>query len=701
MRNPIVIRSLVALSASLTLLVSAEGYAQAKPSGKPTTIAELAAGAPKAMDVLGQSSFVPFEVVSLAEARVAYMDYEWFREMGVEIPPEGLRSPELNKQMIDAFGWMTPGVDDKDHSFDKTKKRTMWAYYYGGDGLGGNVGSGRSASMSHFDMKGLATPLIKSKDTYHSNGAAVTIEAIDEAIWSKVLESETRYGANRVVAVIFTGTYVKTPGAEDRYAPRALIVREMGLRPASFMLNTSRDQKADEARVAETMKSLLQSLPYPTGYDPANQSPSEAARMGMLELTRREAIVQAEMYAKRLYFGSNSPSNLEITGRRLDLGDHTAQKGYTKIIRISDESPFGETDEFKRIQELIRTSFAKTLPSQLSRALPTKEELAAEFDRTWDVRQKVEMIKLAGVPNELAERLVRTSQSQALGAAIIEVASAGNTERVFFDPSVSPNTSKYDLGRVLTILVHANASERLNAVSRIIQDSGLRSRLVVAYENYLGVLDAAASREGISRSSLRKYSRHAVEIRNRTRETLFRGDKRWKHLWAVTDQALLGKNGMITQTYVEEEIAKNRQNFKDAKRFELVLENRENAAEGWSLRKVFDAKTGEYAAKLMINVANGKGYFNGRSLSVVQLERAVLEKNDGEKRVVAASRNGKYVEFTITGTQTVDPSKLAVVTSEEYKAKQVAVARSTMTERSDVRVVRPVRMCKDIFMKAI
>ncbi len=617
MRNSGTVNGLSMRAFFLSAILAATVFA-----GGKTTLQELAAGPPTLMNDLGPLTFHEFKVERLAKPLVAYIDYDYFRSRGVSIPTEGIESPSLVKDIEESFAWMTHRPNDPAEAFLNIQ-RSLYAYYYGGYGLNGNIGSGRSAAFSDFDIKGLPTPLIQSKDTYHSNGAAITIEAVDEAIWGRILDAETNFGSNRVVAVIFTGTMIQVPGEEHRMAPRALIVREMGIRPAHHMLNSDRNAAEDRKRLAETTKNLLKNLPYPADF--VAKDDADALRTGFLEGTRREAITQAEMFAKRLYFGSNSPSNLELKGRRLDLGDHTSVMSYTKIYRLDDESPFGETEEFKVVQEDFRKSLLATAPAHLKSAVPTHEEMVVHFDAAFTSQRAIEMLKLSGAPPEL---LTRASNNQTMKLAadkILEVAMAGNTKKVFMTHSTYENTSLYNLGRVLILLAdnaHLPRAQLTQVLAQEIKsDLNLRSSLAQAYLNFRSEMTFLAKFKNIAQKNLDTYFREASRVRNRDRASLVRGDARWAELWSVTDRALRTMDGSITQKYIETQIANNQISFKDAKPFRLVLKQTKNAAEGWLEREELDLKSGERLKVTKLHIQDGKAVYKGITLTGDELKR--------------------------------------------------------------------------------
>ena len=644
----------------------------------PHSIRALAEGPPVIENILGAASFVPQELSKLAHADVWYADYDWFREHGIDVPPEGFQSADFKKQMLDAFAWQTPGADDDPAAFTGETK-IAYADYYGGYGMGVNLGSGRAAANGVLQTKGVRTRLAKSSDPFHSNGAVQSIEGVDEAIWSKILNSEMKFGSNRIVAVILTGTYGKMKSGQ--IFPRALIIREMALRPAHFMLNSSRETSADQQRVGLVLQNLLASLPYPSSGRPHSQS--EALRTGVLQMLTNEATIQAEYYAKRMYFGSNSPSNLEITSRRLDLGDHSANEGYTKIYRIDDESPFGETEEFHRLFQDFARSLRKTLPTQLLASVPSDQEISEHFDRVFKQQQMIEMVRLTGAPNELIDQLKDEKSTHELGSVLVDSSKAGNDQRVFMEPAGYPNTSRYDVNRLLTELAQVSDGSNLNSIieitSRYIHgDRKLQERLAHSYVAFNQKLMAQAQAAGLSTTSLAIYKKEASKIRNRSRKNLIRGDRRWKELWTETDKGIDAQNGAVVEKYIEDQSAAAIFNFKDTAPFQIVLKEEKRESGNVVLRRVFDAKSGKYAAILRINVASGAGYFKGNKMNSADLENRAIDFTDGQglKQTAVAERVGNYVEFKFLNQVSIDLSRL------ELRTKSTEIRRSSQESDS-------------------
>lgn len=112
-----------------------------------------------------------------------------------------------------------------------------WADRYGGAGIGKHGGSGRSAIVNGYSLKGVGpTPLIGLGEGFsHCSGGAYLEEAIREVLFSRLLQRILPHGAVPIFAIIDTGLD-QAWHLEDRVLleRRVLIVRPFSLRPAHF-----------------------------------------------------------------------------------------------------------------------------------------------------------------------------------------------------------------------------------------------------------------------------------------------------------------------------------------------------------------------------------------------------------------------------------------------------------------------------------
>lgn len=624
------------------------------------TIDSIASGMPTVAKEIGEHSFVPVELERLAHAKVWYVDYAWHRAQGIDVPRDGLRSKEFREQILNAYAWQSRTETDTAENFTGEKK-TAYADYYGGEGAGSNHGSGRAAAFGRVQIKGVKTSMAKDTDPWHSNGAVQSIEAVDEAIWGQLLDGEFQQGSNRIVAVILTGTYGKMESGQ--VFPRALIVREMAVRPAHYMLSPARqywstpgDGPKDTERVKKSLTGLLSSLPYPDHFQ--TNDLAEKARVGFLTLIDLEAHAQAEYISHRLFFGSYSPSNMEITGRRLDLGDHTAQDGYTPIYRVEhlSETPFGEIGYFSKLFNEMRKSLMKTLDSSISAQLPTAHEVEVEFKTRFEFHRAVEFVRLTGVPDEILVLMQHDPSVQNLGSAINELTRVGHPEKpVFTNPDGWQNTSLYDVNAMLSALAGvraADAPSALDIVSRFVSDRELAASFASKYAGFIASAQKTSAGK-ISNAALATFMKEAAVRRNINRPDLVRGHRRWKELWNTTDHAIAaGENEpTLIQDYIESRVANNLSDVKDAAPYTVVISEKDDTAAGVSVRRIFDAKAYQYATVVKITMTNGRGTFNGIEFMAGDIKSRWLNLKtaDGISHLARPSVSGDAVTFRVAG----------------------------------------------------
>ncbi|MBV9929440.1 MAG: hypothetical protein JO013_00635 [Alphaproteobacteria bacterium] len=112
-----------------------------------------------------------------------------------------------------------------------------WADRYGGAGIGRHGGSGRSAIVNGYSVKGIGpTPLLGvGEGLAHSSGGAYLEEAIREILFSQLLQRILPHGALPILAIIDTGVD-QAWHLEDaiKLERRVLIVRPFSLRLAHF-----------------------------------------------------------------------------------------------------------------------------------------------------------------------------------------------------------------------------------------------------------------------------------------------------------------------------------------------------------------------------------------------------------------------------------------------------------------------------------
>ncbi|WP_103654300.1 hypothetical protein [Agarilytica rhodophyticola] len=150
--------------------------------------------------------------------------------------------PKILQNNLDFASRFSFGIIDN-HLFDtiifnKTKKVSLCAEYYG---VGGNAGGVRCGNLKEFQIKGIGRNNLYGEhtDLWHSYGGLSLLEAVCEVINSTVLSKILPIGTIECLGLIYTGKKTAyTPnfnGDEYIRGKGAIIVREKSLRPAHFM----------------------------------------------------------------------------------------------------------------------------------------------------------------------------------------------------------------------------------------------------------------------------------------------------------------------------------------------------------------------------------------------------------------------------------------------------------------------------------
>lgn len=445
--------SSIALSLAVIAAVTSTSFSPAFAGDRPLTeIGELSKGAPKNLGTkLGDLSYVKVETQKLARGRVLWVNWSYLESMGFDTSKREI-TPEIEKAIIDAFGWAVPGAGEPADAFTSEKK-TFYADRYGGDMLAGNMGSGRAASAGIIQTKGIGrTALVTTIGDGHSNGVAALDEAIVETIYGEVGQRLPR-GANRVIAIIDRGTtYTHKDG---RVQQNALIVRQDPLRPAHYLKNLYGRgplMESEDARTQQSIKYILEAFPPPAGVKRASKA--EQVRASILKYADSIAEVYAAAFARRIYHGATSISNIEVDGRFIDYGTMTTVPDYGKIQRITGADPNGVTDEYKSILMLeFLGNLRDHMPKAMGRLLPTNEEMVARFDAQYEKSMIREFLLLTGLSEKEVSRIEATDEGRKLGKLLEKTAVFGAKELLVGDET--PKLTKFNVNRILIKLASA------------------------------------------------------------------------------------------------------------------------------------------------------------------------------------------------------------------------------------------------------
>jgi uncharacterized protein YdiU (UPF0061 family) len=157
--------------------------------------------------IIGPRAYVPMQAKQLANPNAIYVNQQLMAEHGLDV-----------QKIFDIAAYAAPVTGETAGGYTN-KTKTVYADGYGGIGLNGNEGNGRTFTVdSIWENKGGGiTPFVsQTSEVTHRNGASLLPEGIHEAIWSNLLAQELPGSAYRILAIIATGTRVGGPDGEPR-----------------------------------------------------------------------------------------------------------------------------------------------------------------------------------------------------------------------------------------------------------------------------------------------------------------------------------------------------------------------------------------------------------------------------------------------------------------------------------------------------
>jgi uncharacterized protein YdiU (UPF0061 family) len=503
------------IPALLLCFSSAQAASESSHLKSLSEIPSLSAGAPTALGKqLGPNSYVTVQAQKLTQAKVVWLNWDYLSKAGFDVGNREL-TPEIEKAVLDAFAWGVRAPGEPESAFSSTETKNFSADRYGGDGLAGNMGSGRAASAGDIQIKGIGkTELVTTIGPGHSNGTAEIEEAIREAIYGEVGQV-LPYGANRVIAVLDRGTTTTFEGGHTQ--TNALIVREDSLRPAHYMKNLwGRGPLLDseDLRTQEALSYFTTAFPVPK--DLQNASRPEQIRGAVLAYADRVAEQLAAAFALKIYHGATSISNIEVSARFIDYGTITTLPDYGKVKIIPNNDPFGETAEFNDILMLeflqnIRDQF----PNEIAAHLPTDKEMGDRFFDQYRRYQHREFLRLTGLSLRDTLKIESHPESWMLTELMLRVATDG--AKTILDPQVSDPLTKYNLNRILVKMAGVQSLSPRSLEAAILSEMGapedheLRRGLIRAYINVMQT--TAADRTGMLVTAQNRNAEHPETFR--------------------------------------------------------------------------------------------------------------------------------------------------------------------------------------------
>ncbi|HUP58304.1 MAG TPA: hypothetical protein VM598_12680 [Bdellovibrionota bacterium] len=572
-------------------------------------IESLAEGPPAQLGrTLGPTSFVPYRVRKLARARVVWVNFRLLRELGIEIPPDGL-NPEWERRILDAFAWWVPRpVDPQDAFTDEW--REIWALRYGGKGIADGFGGARNGLFGQVDSKssGVNSLIGASEGDWNefpNKGTGALANAANAAIHGETMTSELPNESNRTILIIEPGLTTKYPLNERYWGGTEINGIEIRLpsdRAAAYMWaehGTGPLQQSEAARLSENARLLTNALPQPPGATPSSER--ERLRSGMLEWARRLGRQYGAADAEGIYHGATSPSNGLLGGGFMDVDNSTSLPALSLAHNEGEDPPFRSRYIREHVIFDFHEELERELPPELRSALPSYAELRNAFLNEHRQEARLRMIERSGVPIELARRMRALPESQALGQALLDTALAGARPRAMRERVPEPDTT-HDLAKILELLARrpiASAAEAEIALAPLVPELRLRKRLAAAHFAYRRELLVRARADGISERGLLKLLGVQAELRNRERYHLRREVLKSRTQQAVDWYGHTGDRTVLWNS-IDERIALSRRRFESRDPYRAVLGQWEIQLDGKSLSLVYDARADRLEAEVRV-----------------------------------------------------------------------------------------------------
>lgn len=285
------------------------------------------------LEALGNNIYVVFPVRTLSQAKVVWLDEQWFLENGLDIGYARTRK-QVEIALLDVFGVEAIGYEEARKSSIGVQK-VLFADRYGGSGGAPHGGSGRCGIFGGLNAKGIGpTPLVSGDvDVVHKHGYLWMRDALREAICTKVAGAELVHGAVPVIAIIDTGLDHIRPDANVAER-RAIVVRPNFVRLAHFERSiffgnsgfTGSDQSKDAARTRQAVRAAEQtSEPAPPNMNFIVQAFSNQAR----QIGSQRAL--------RLWSGRFLSSNAAVTGASVDMGIFRSVPNWCRLLGVPGE----------------------------------------------------------------------------------------------------------------------------------------------------------------------------------------------------------------------------------------------------------------------------------------------------------------------------------------------------------------------------
>jgi hypothetical protein len=360
--------------------------------------------ASQALKVLGPDAFAKFSAVR-AEGKVIWCNFDLARQLGFDVPPGNLLTPEFHNQLLSLS---LRSVDpDENHAGKQTV--SMYADRYGGDGLGPAMGAGRAGFLAHGNLyvKGIGfTPLFRHDDVddfAHSHGGVHLDDCLVEAVFGEVNENLFDKGSSRIVAIIDQGKEVIAPTGQ-RIRIGIAVRTGAQLRPAHLL----RRLRSKDSQLKNFVAITTASGQLATKQDRSTREDIPDLKATMLRIIDDHAQTAAEGFRWRMIHGALSASNMDISGAMLDLPTQSTQPRTAPVWLLDySDSIFGS-------EHTARAVYLSPVYRKLLRNVPESDRkkfnlellnIRGEMAQAYGKHLQVQLLRAAGFKTEVARRI--------------------------------------------------------------------------------------------------------------------------------------------------------------------------------------------------------------------------------------------------------------------------------------------------------
>ena len=561
-------------------------------------------GAPEHMGrELPKEAYVKFKAKRLKNAKVIWINFELLRELGIKFPKEGMTA-EFEERLLDLFAYMVPQASDSPDDFIE-KFVTLYADRYGGLGIVDNGGSGRGAVHGPVSVKNIGqTPLVGKMIPFdHRHGGGSIKEAFQEASWGEIANQDLKYGANRVLFILDTGTFTVWPdGSRER---RSIIVRENPLRPAHYIVaklfnpdQVDENLVSEPKRMKQVLKKILDGLPKNYSLADESQMPvNQVLQRRLDDLLERLAEQIGMAFAKKIFHGAIASSNIEVSGRYLDYASVTSLPGYVKMKGNSPNFPVS-TEEYRWLENLyleLYQTLEKYWPSFRKEDFIAPNMMNMKLANKYNYFRSKELIKMMGFPSQIVENLVESENYKQLTVVI---------NKLIFIQSQKIYNAKDDLTKIETLtdfeklvpFLIENRKKNSKKVFSKLPVSGMKlddwQLLYKYFHGYLSEVIDAAKLEGVIEKNLLLLIYKKSKLLNRNRPDLYRENFK-KNIVSLVDQYQNSGDRSHLWDRIDQIVSSNQRTYNHVDKFQVVVKYESDVFNGTSITVVFDAKIGK------------------------------------------------------------------------------------------------------------